>query len=101
MVCFNPFCLRSNFSGWNQSINTAIGHLHIISDYLPFWPIDICQMVLLVFAGELFFCESWGAADTESHQDTTKPLAARVLAQDKASTRNNHAWSDGYFKIIF
>ena len=40
-----------------------------------------------------------GAADTESHQDTTKPLAGRVLAQDKASTKNNHAWSDGYFKI--
>lgn len=40
-----------------------------------------------------------GAADTESHQDTTKPLTGRVLAQDKASTKNNHAWSDGYFKI--
>ena len=40
-----------------------------------------------------------GAADTESHQDTTKPRAAWVLAQDKASTKNDHAWSDGYFKI--
>lgn len=60
-------------------------------------------MMLLVFVGELFFYESWRgagrAADTESHQDTTKPLTGRVLAQDKASTKNNHAWSDGYFKI--
>lgn len=36
-----------------RALKTAIGHLHIISDYLPFWPIDICQMVLLVFVGKL------------------------------------------------
>lgn len=60
MVCFNACIFRSNFSGWNQSIKTAIGHLHIISDYLPFWPIDICQMVLLVFAGELLHVDPGG-----------------------------------------